>query len=238
MTENGAATDDSQSSATKRRILDAATLEFAEHGYAGARVNHIATAACANKQLIYRYFGGKQGLYEAVLIEMTRSSRNAITDERQRGTSYLDFVATKEFGGAAAPQFFQWARILGWEGMTNASEAAQVDSLRRANFQSRSEWLSADQKNGEVAPKHRADLLVALLMAATTFPITMPKTFELILGKEKVTDADLQEWFEFVRRLIGEAPVTSHIGSEMPPAGDASAARSFPDSQIGKQNDK
>jgi AcrR family transcriptional regulator len=41
------------SAATKERLLAAATDEFAAHGIAGARVDRIAAAARANKQLIY-----------------------------------------------------------------------------------------------------------------------------------------------------------------------------------------
>ena len=55
------------SAATKERLLDAATGEFAAHGIAGARVDRIATAAQANKQLIYAYFGGKEQLFDAVV---------------------------------------------------------------------------------------------------------------------------------------------------------------------------
>src|SRR5215211_4721891 len=56
------------STATKSRLLEAATGEFAAHGVAGARVDRIATSAEANKQLIYAYFGSKDGLFEAVLV--------------------------------------------------------------------------------------------------------------------------------------------------------------------------
>jgi len=55
------------SSATKRRLLDAAEAEFAEHGLAGARVARIADTGGANKQAIYAYFGDKTGLFDAVL---------------------------------------------------------------------------------------------------------------------------------------------------------------------------
>jgi len=55
------------SSATQARLLDAAYSEFAARGFAGARVASIATAAGANKQAIYLYFGSKEGLFDAVL---------------------------------------------------------------------------------------------------------------------------------------------------------------------------
>ncbi|MCW5964453.1 MAG: TetR family transcriptional regulator [Bryobacterales bacterium] len=55
--------------ATKRRVLQAAKLEFARQGFAGARIDAIALRAKANKQMIYHYFSSKQNLYLAVLEE-------------------------------------------------------------------------------------------------------------------------------------------------------------------------
>jgi len=53
--------------ATKQRILDAATKEFARLGLGGARVDAIAARAKANKRMIYHYFGNKNRLFLAVL---------------------------------------------------------------------------------------------------------------------------------------------------------------------------
>jgi AcrR family transcriptional regulator len=57
------------SAATKARLLAAAYDEFVRVGLAGARVDRIATAAQANKQGIYAYFGSKEGLFDAVLVD-------------------------------------------------------------------------------------------------------------------------------------------------------------------------
>src|SRR4051812_5313124 len=62
------------STATKKRLLDAAFDEFAERGLAGARVDAIALAAAANKQAIYAYYGSKGGLFRAVLAERCDSA--------------------------------------------------------------------------------------------------------------------------------------------------------------------
>ena len=53
--------------ATRNKLLTAARLEFARHGFAGARVDEIAERAGVNKQLVYHYFGDKDALYLAVL---------------------------------------------------------------------------------------------------------------------------------------------------------------------------
>ena len=52
------------------RILDAATLEFAARGFAGARVDRIARRARVNKAMLYYHFGSKQDLYRTILRRM------------------------------------------------------------------------------------------------------------------------------------------------------------------------
>src|SRR5690349_13074074 len=60
---------------TRRALLDAARREFADKGLAGARTVEIAERAGVNKQLISYYFGGKQGLYDAIVEEWLAQER-------------------------------------------------------------------------------------------------------------------------------------------------------------------
>jgi AcrR family transcriptional regulator len=52
---------------TRAEILDVATREFSDQGYAGARVDEIAAKTSTTKRMIYYYFGSKERLYVAVL---------------------------------------------------------------------------------------------------------------------------------------------------------------------------
>ncbi len=52
--------------ATRRRIVAAATAEFAAYGIAGARIERIVAEARTNKAQLYAYFGGKERLFDAV----------------------------------------------------------------------------------------------------------------------------------------------------------------------------
>ncbi|MDH4156668.1 MAG: TetR/AcrR family transcriptional regulator [candidate division Zixibacteria bacterium] len=54
---------------TRARILEAALAEFARHGFAGARVDHIAQLAGINKAMIYYHFASKDKLYESAIEE-------------------------------------------------------------------------------------------------------------------------------------------------------------------------
>ena len=63
--------------ATRRRILAAATKEFARFGLGGARVDAIAERSKANKRMIYHYFKSKDDLFRAVLESVYADIRSA-----------------------------------------------------------------------------------------------------------------------------------------------------------------
>ena len=52
---------------TKEEILVVSTQEFADRGFAGARVDEIANKTRTTKRMIYYYFGSKELLYMAAL---------------------------------------------------------------------------------------------------------------------------------------------------------------------------
>ncbi|MEU8075005.1 TetR/AcrR family transcriptional regulator [Catellatospora citrea] len=72
---------------TRSEILDVATHEFADKGYAGARVDEIAAKTRTTKRMIYYYFTGKEQLYIAVL-ERAYAGIRAL--EQQLDVDHLD----------------------------------------------------------------------------------------------------------------------------------------------------
>lgn len=71
--------------ATRETLLAAAVAQFAREGYAGARVDEIAQAAGVNKQLVYHYWGSKEGLYLAALEAVYAAIR-----EKERALSLAE----------------------------------------------------------------------------------------------------------------------------------------------------
>lgn len=51
----------------RAEILDAATQVFLESGYAGATIDLVVARAGASKATIYSFFGGKEGLFAALV---------------------------------------------------------------------------------------------------------------------------------------------------------------------------
>jgi AcrR family transcriptional regulator len=52
---------------TRQRILDAAVQLFSERGYDGATTRAIAALAGVNEVTLFRHFGSKKGLFQAML---------------------------------------------------------------------------------------------------------------------------------------------------------------------------
>lgn len=75
---------------TEERIVDAAIDEFAELGFAGARVDSIADRGNINKAMIYYYFKSKEKLYERVLTDITTGIYAQIKEAAVEGGAPLE----------------------------------------------------------------------------------------------------------------------------------------------------
>jgi AcrR family transcriptional regulator len=68
----------SRGAATRDRIVEVATQEFAEHGIAGARIERIVATARTNKAQLYGYFGNKEALFDAIFTASLDRIVNAV----------------------------------------------------------------------------------------------------------------------------------------------------------------
>lgn len=115
---------------TKASILKAARDEFCEQGFNGARVDAIADRAKANKRLLYHYFGNKEALYLAVLLDAYREIRRG---ERELKIGQYDPVEAVDriirftFRHFLANPWFP--RLLSVENLQNAKFVKQITNL-------------------------------------------------------------------------------------------------------------
>jgi TetR/AcrR family transcriptional regulator len=64
---------------SRTKLVAAATILFADKGLAGVSIRELAEAAGVNSALISYYFGGKDGLYVAVLEELFSPAAKMLT---------------------------------------------------------------------------------------------------------------------------------------------------------------
>ncbi|MCU1395519.1 MAG: transcriptional regulator, TetR family [Ilumatobacteraceae bacterium] len=145
------------STASRARILAAAIDEFADHGLAGARVDRIAARAECNKQLIYEYYGNKEGVFDAA-IDST--------------TALLDVAAPfdpNDLPGFAVALFDvmvehpRLARLVRWHALERPGVAGALPSLMRTN-QSHVRAVRAAQREGTVSDRLPARLLMVFIL--------------------------------------------------------------------------
>jgi AcrR family transcriptional regulator len=119
---------------TKADILAVATKEFADHGLSGARVDTIAALMRTSKRMIYYYFGGKEGLYLAVLEKAYADIRAA------EATLPLDCLDPVEALSRLVEQTFEnddanedFVRLVAIENIHLGRHFEKADSLRKIN---------------------------------------------------------------------------------------------------------
>lgn len=119
---------------TKATILAAARDEFCARGFNGARVDSIAARAGANKRLLYHYFGNKEALYAAVLVDAYAEIRRG---ERELSLSHYDPVEAMDrlvrftFRHFLANPWFP--RLLAVENLQNARFLKRIKDLPALN---------------------------------------------------------------------------------------------------------
>ncbi|SNY45658.1 TetR/AcrR family transcriptional regulator [Paractinoplanes atraurantiacus] len=150
---------------TRQKILDAAAAEFAQHGYAGARIRAIAERAGVNQQLLSYYFDGKQGLFRA----MTEQWGQRQAEISEPGTSLSEQLRRYTLENLNNPD---GVRILAWSGLQYDGEdpggEARTAMLARGVEQI-AEQIGRD--NPDIDPA----CLLIMLMAASMAPTTMPQ---------------------------------------------------------------
>jgi AcrR family transcriptional regulator len=142
--------------ATKQRLLKAATEEFVDHGVAGARVDRIAASAQANKRLIYDYFGDKDGLFAAVLDNLTERGIGAVSIDASDLPSYAGRLFDFHLDHPELLRLATWARL---DGRTTPSAQEQ----RKASYKRRAAAVEEAQRSGKVTDAFSATQILDLI---------------------------------------------------------------------------
>ncbi|QLY32075.1 TetR family transcriptional regulator [Nocardia huaxiensis] len=186
--------------ATKARIFEAATAEFAAYGIAGARVDRIARNAKANKQLIYAYFGDKETLFHQVLEHAMIELANAVTDNIEDLDTWIDQHIAYHH---AHPEML---RLLLWEALELGSERATAGELRASRYASKRHWIAVAQDKGLIRSDMPAGQILMTLMSLINYQFAVPQVRGYILGP----DADPEEsraWTrDAIRRILAPMP--------------------------------
>jgi AcrR family transcriptional regulator len=182
--------------ATKLRIFEAAFEEFARHGIAGARIDRIARNACANKALIYAYFGSKQSLFDEVVTDQVARFQHEVPFDPEdlaayAGAVYDFFTANPEL-----------VRLGEWHALEEGAEGHQIPAIAQSRAR-RVRLIARAQKAGIVDATFPADQLLALISAlARTWAAATPETRSTVDGERRSRASRRRAVVEAARRLV------------------------------------
>jgi AcrR family transcriptional regulator len=161
-------------SATRADLLRAAKRRFTLFGYEGTTSRDIAADAGANVSLINRYFGSKEGLFEAVLRDTTITpSEPMVRSGAELARQMLDSLSPD-----AWPEYgHEHPLLLLLRGLSSDSA---TDQLRRQGLEDAVQHFAAVlgdaplQQQPSPAVTRQAGLLFALVVGMITLREVLP----------------------------------------------------------------
>ncbi len=190
---------DLRSSSPKRNLIEgAATKEFAEFGYHGARVDRIARLAGVNKQLIYYYFGSKRSLYEHTLSLAAEGFRTPPAARRQLSGSPAErfrnlLVQTAE-RAAATPDLVRAAVLSG----------RQEDGSHKAAIAALAADLAAEVSRGQGLGHFRDDVDPGMVGRQAAILVLGSVAVGAALGGDRDTHT-ITDWAQAAADLFARA---------------------------------
>ena len=191
---------------TSAAILEAATREFTEKGYSGARIDAIAARAKINKRMLYHYFGDKEALYVAVLESAYVSIRTAehglkLTDrnpaEAMRELALFTwnyFLEHPEFMSLLATENIHKAAYL--------KRSARIFDLHSPLVETINGLLTRGVAEGVF--RRDADPVQVYISIASLgfFYLSNRHTLSVIFGRNLMRSEETDQWGEHIVRVI------------------------------------
>lgn len=181
---------------TRQRILDAALALAGTEGFAALGINAVARAAGADKQLIYRYFGGLEGLLAAlgadVAQRMAAALAPALDPKPKTYAALAEALALALYDQMRADPMYRQLRL-----MEASAPSPATDAFRAARGQALGAWVIAARQGlalleGIDIPALNALIIAAVEGAAILGPV----------GMEAGTDAARARLLPELRRVI------------------------------------
>lgn len=194
---------------TRQEILRVATTEFANNGFAGARVDEIAAQTTTTKRMIYYYFESKEGLYlavmEAAYAVIRQLEQELVTDEVDP-VDALRSLAQSTYDHHTSHRDF--VRLVAIENVHRAEHIKDSTTIRDLNSTA-IRTIQGVLDRGVKAGAFRTDIdaldLHMLISAYSVFHVANRYTFRFIFGRD-LLDVDRHDTY---RRLAGDMAVAT-----------------------------
>lgn len=149
---------------TRQRILDAARLLLVEEGFASFGINGLARRTGCDKQLIYRYFDGLEGvlaaLGEQVAAELAAALEPALSPPPESYAALVDRLVGTLYAHLRTDAVYRQLRAV------ELSDPAGAAAFRAARGRALQSWVAAARGNLAMPADRDTPALNAALVAA------------------------------------------------------------------------
>ena len=194
---------------TRAEILEVATREFADRGFAGARVDEIAASTRTTKRMLYYYFGDKRGLYQAVLraaYGRIRAVEQTIEVDDLEPVDAIRRIAELTFDHHEAnPDFIRLVSIENIHHAEHLKALGDIDELGSPALDLLERILARGRETGAFGAGIEAIDVHMVISAYCVFRVANRETFGTIFGRDPLDPAhrDAQ------RRRLGDMVVAT-----------------------------
>jgi TetR/AcrR family transcriptional regulator len=184
----------------KQKIIDTASILFAEKSFEGASIREIASQSNVNIAMISYYFGGKEGLYLECIAKFAQGRGEAIQ-------KILVPVKTTEEFKLRLKLFFEsmmalyasdkhLVRIIMREAQTERGEEFHRNVMTHLHpvFLKVQQYYEMALENGLIKKKTDPQMLATITMALISHPCMMEKAIVMTTGI-KIESSDYQSHY-------------------------------------------
>ncbi|MFB9239188.1 TetR family transcriptional regulator [Plantactinospora siamensis] len=191
---------------TKRRLKDAAIVEFAERGPDGTTMSRIAERAGINKERLYKYYGDKDALFETVLAEELDRLAGVVPPAGDTVADLGEWAGHAFDYHAAHPHL---VRLLQWEGLAGRGIADRLN--RETHYREKVRAVERAQRDGLISDAVDPAHLVFLVIAIATWWFSVPQVAQMLSGGAPDDDA------EHARRRASVVAAARRLGASGQP---------------------
>lgn len=201
---------------SKRAILDAALVEFAELGHAGARIDSVAERAGVSKPLIYNYFGDKEDLYAAALreayVQIRAGERTLDLESKDPETAIRALISFTLHHFRSAPWFISMLNTENLRGGAAVRRIEDVSEIQSPLIEELRKVLQRGANEGVFRPHVDPIQLYITIASLFYFPLSNRHTLSAVFGCP-ITD----DWLD-KRRADAEDMVVGFLRSKPNPS--------------------
>jgi AcrR family transcriptional regulator len=187
---------------TKRKILDAATHEFADRGPDGTTIERIAKLAKVNKERVYNYFGGKPELFAQVLREQLAVAAQTVPVDSFTPDGIGEYAGRLFDYNCEHPEL---VRLVLWEALSFTAEVPE-EQQRHDYYAQKIHAFGEAQRTGTVQSDIAPDHLNFLLLALAGYWAVLPQVARMMTGGNVNDQAEMSRRrasiVEAARRLV------------------------------------